>query len=95
MVRIARASPSSCWAKLSACSAATSASAMSSPAGQLKGALGKLGGRGRVRLDQLEGGLRQLERVVPTSRNCHAGRCIKTLHGVLSMFIGFRRCTCT
>ena len=48
-------------------------------AGKSECALSQCGGAGRVRLDQLEGGLRQLQRVVPTDRDSHASRCIRTV----------------
>ena len=48
------------------------------PPGGPEGALCQQRGRRRVRLDQVERGLRELQRVVPTNSDCHADRCIRT-----------------
>jgi hypothetical protein len=52
---------------------------MSLPSGKLQRAFGQHSGSGCVRLDQLERGLREPQRVVLTDRNGHPGRCIKDL----------------
>ena len=53
------------------------------PAGEPKSALGERAGGGRVRLDQLEGGLRELERIVLANRDRHSRDMYQDARGAL------------